>query len=176
MKTRNWMIVLALSLTSVFVACDDDDDDVTPDTLEQSDIDYLNKITQGNLAEIDWSRVAQDSATNSRVLQFAQQLLTEHQQAQREIDSLADVYNVNLNTTLDTSYARLRDSLRAQMKGRNFDTLFMGHQVRLHETMINNLTGASTSAKNNGIRTVTSRQLINVTKHRDSANVIKQSL
>lgn len=176
MKTRNWMIVLAMSLTSLFVACDKDDDTDQNQSLEQSDIDYLNKIAQGNLAEISWSKIAQDSATNTRVLQFAQQMITEHQQSQTQLDSLARSYNVNLNTTLDTSYARWGDSLRAQIKGRNFDTLFMGQQVRHHDSMINVLTATFTNAKNNNVITWSGNQLQNVTRHRDSANVIKNAL
>ena len=171
------MIVIALGISSLFAACDkDDDDNDQMPPLEQSDIDYLNKIAQGNLAEISWSKIAQDSGTNASVLQFAQQMINDHQQAQTQLDSLARSYNVNLGTTLDTSYARLGDSLRAQIKGRNFDTLFMGNQVRLHDIMIGNLSGASTNAKNSNVKSWSATQLQNVTKHRDSAITIKNAL
>lgn len=177
MKTRNWMILLALAFTTVYAACDNkNDDQVTPSTLTQTDIDHLNKITQGNLAEIAWSKIAQDSGTNSRMVQFAQQMISDHQQAQTQVDSLAKAYNVELPQDLDTTNTRFRDSLKAQLKGRRFDTLFMGQQVRLHELMINNLNATNTNAKNNDVKNLASRLLPNVMKHRDTAVVIKNQL
>lgn len=176
MKTRNWVAVLALSLTTLFVACDDDDDVNPEPNLEQTDIDYLNRIAEGNLAQIAWSQIARDSGTNVRVQEFARQLITDHQQLQTSVDSLADAFNVELPSQMDTAQLRFRDSLRVKVRGRAFDTLFMGEQVRLHERMISNLNNASTNAKNSDVKNFASRHLPNVTRHRDTAVVIRNSL
>jgi predicted outer membrane protein len=171
-KITGWLFV---GLVATFLwACNNDDDDKV--MLEQPDLDYLNRITEANLAEIEWSKIGKDSATNTAVILYADQMITEYQRAQVSVDSLATVYQATLTRQMDTLRLRLRDTLRTRRRSREYDTLYLGLQIRLHETLITQLMGAAANGKVEGLRTMAARQLEHTYRHRDSAVALKGRL
>ena len=170
-KITGWLFA---GLVATFLgACNDDDNKVM---LEQSDLDYLNRITEANLAEIEWSKIAKDSATNTAVVLYANQMITEHQLAQDSVDSLATVYQATLTRQMDTFRLRLRDTLRTRRRSREYDTLYMGLQIRLHEALMTQLMAAAANGRQEGVRTMAARQLQHTYRHRDSAVALKGRL
>jgi putative membrane protein len=177
MKTKIWMAMIALSMTFFIVACDDDDDDnpVTP-SLEQYDVNFLNRSTQSNLAEIQLSRIALDSATNPGVTQYAQDMINDHQAAQRQLDSIGVAFSLALPTTIDTSVAMLRDSLKTMARGRDFDTSYMGMQSRMHAMTLQDLVDAAANAKNDRVKNYANQMIPVITTHRNRADSLFGSL
>lgn len=173
MKRKIWMALIAMTLTTFFVACDDDDDDtqVTP-TLGQNDQNFLNQITQSNLAEIQISSVGRDSATDGSVKQFAQQMINDHTIAQRQVDSIAQAYAHTLPTTADTASVNFRDMLLGMENGLGMDSSYIGQQVRMHNMTLNLLNNASTNAENARVKSFATQQIPIVQAHRDSAAAI----
>lgn len=169
--------MIALTMTFSFLACDDDDDDnpVMP-SLEQYDINFLNRSTQSNLAEIQVSKLAVDSATNPGVTRYAQDMINEHQAAQRQLDSLAIPYSIALPTRVDTSVAMFRDSLKTMARGRSFDTSYIGMQRRMHMMTLKDLTDAAANAKNDRVKNYANQMIPKITMHKNRADSLFGSL
>jgi putative membrane protein len=172
MKTKSWMAMIALSLTLFFVACDDDDDEnITPTpTLDQADINFLNRISQSHRAVVILGQAAQDSGTNPAVQQYGQQMIADNQQAQRSVDSIASIYQLTLPTTTDTAHVMFRDSLLRMVRGRDFDTSYVGYQIRLHEQVLQELNSAAGDVKNEGVKSFISGRLPIVTTYKAAAD------
>lgn len=168
--------MLALTVTFSFVACDDDDDNLVTPSLEQYDINFLNRSTQSNLAEIQVSRLALDSATNPGVTRYAQDMINDHQAAQRQLDSVSIAYSIALPTTIDTSVAMSRDALKRMSRGRSFDTSFMGMQKRMHAMTLRDLMDAAANAKNDRVKNYVNQMIPKVTMHKNRADSLFGSL
>jgi predicted outer membrane protein len=171
-KLSGWL--LAGLVASFIWACNDDDE--VSIIMEQSDIDYLNRITEANLAEIEWSKIAKDSASSNAVIAYANQMITEYQLAQASVDSLATVYQATLTRQMDTFRLRIRDTLRTRKRSRDYDTLYMGVQIRLQEALMIQLMAAAANGRLEGVRRLTARQLQHTNRHRDSAQALKGRL
>ena len=166
--------LLAVMAGTVLWACNDDEENKI--VMEQTDITYLNRITEANLAEIEWSKIAKDSATNTAVVLYADQMINAYQLAQISVDSLATIYQATLTRQMDTFRLRLRDTLRIRKRSREYDTLYMGMQIRIQEALMTQLMAAAANGKLEGLRIMASRQLQNTYRHRDSAIALKGRL
>ena len=175
MKKSIWLAVIALSMT-IFVACDDDDDVQPPPTLDQYDVNFLNRATQQNRATIALNRLAVDSGTNPGVQQYALEMVNSYEAAQKTLDSIANVYSLQLPATGDAAVGVFRDSLVVMSRGRDFDTSFVGYQLRLHDTYLIDLNDAAVNAKNGGVKNYASGRVPLVTGFRNRADSLFGSL
>lgn len=176
MKKSIWVATIALS-TALFFACkkDDKNKQTTP-TLDQYDVNFLNRATRANRATIALNHLAADSGTNPGVQQYAQEMISNHETAQKTLDSIARVYSLQLPTSGDTSVAVFRDSLMKMSRGRNFDTSFVGYQSRLHSYYLLDLTDAATNAKNQGLKNYASGRIPIITDFKNRADSLFGSL
>jgi predicted outer membrane protein len=170
------MAMIALSMTFIFVACDDDDDLQPTPTLDQYDVNFLNRATRANRATIALNRLAADSGTNPGVQQYALEMISSHEAAQKTLDSIANAYSLQLPATGDTVVGVFRDSLFVMSRGRDFDTSFVGYQMRLHNIYLADLTDASTNAQNNGVKNYATLRIPIITDLRDRAQTLFGSL
>jgi predicted outer membrane protein len=172
MKKSIWMAIIALSSTFFFVACDNDDDPEPTPTLDQYDVNFLNRATRANRATIALNQLAADSFTNPGVQQYAQDMLASSQSAQKTLDSIASIYSLQLPTTGDTAVAVFRDSLMVMGRGRDFDTSFVGYQMRLLDYYLLDVNDAVTNAKNQGVKDYASGRSPIMTNFRDRAQTL----
>lgn len=169
--------MIGLSMTALFVACDNNDDNVQPKpTLDQYDVSFLNKATQGNRATISLNRLAADSGTNPGVKQYALDMVSNFEAAQKTIDSIALAYSLQLPATSDSVVESFRNSMMAMSRGKTFDTSFVGYQMRLHNRYLIDLTDAATNAKNATVKNFASGRIPIVTGFRNRADSLFTTL
>ena len=65
-------------------------------TLSKSDQNIMREIAQANLAEIEAGKVALSQSRNEQVRNYAQKMIDDHQQAQQELEELAQAKGVTL--------------------------------------------------------------------------------
>ncbi|HSF45809.1 MAG TPA: DUF4142 domain-containing protein [Chitinophagaceae bacterium] len=175
MKKSIWMAMIALA-TTFFVACDDDDDVQPTPTLDQYDINFLNRATRANRSTIALNQLAADSFTNPGVQQYAQEMIANSQNAQKTLDSIATIYSLQLPSTGDTAVSAFRNSLMAMGRGRNFDTSFVGYQIRLHDYYLIDLNDAAANAKDAGVKNYATGRVPIITTFRNRADSLFGSL
>ena len=136
MTLKKLLLIGCLGGALAFTACDKDDDDpVVTEELNQSDLTFLNNATQGNLAEIMTGQLAASQGATDSVKMFGQMLVTTHQNAQNELDSIASGENVNLPDSADVYGQAMYDAL-AGLTGAAFDSAFINMQLFAHDTAI----------------------------------------
>jgi putative membrane protein len=153
MMLKKLLLMGCLGAALAFTACDKDDDDpVVTEELNQADLTFLNNATQGNLAEIMTGQLAATQGTTDSVRSLGQELVTDHQAAQDDLDSIASSENVNLADTVDANGQAMYDVL-AGLSGAAFDSAFINMQLTAHNTAISMYqtysgSGTFTSLKN----------------------------
>lgn len=173
MKTKFWLAAIALSMT-FFAACDKDDDDnnIQPATLNAADIQFLNRFTQSNRAGISLGELARDSARDTQVGGFAQQMIQENQNAQRTLDSIGGSYNISLPAIGDTASVNFGNMLRGYSRGNVFDSAYIANQVILQDATLVDLNRAVSEATNDRIKNYANQQISVVTMRRTMADSI----
>lgn len=90
----------------------------------QSDRDFMVRAAQGNMAEIRLSQLALQRASSDEVKNYAQQMIQEHTQANRQLMTIASRKGVTLPTNIDAQHRQIEAQLR-QLSGARFDQAYM---------------------------------------------------
>jgi putative membrane protein len=99
----------------------------------------LRQIHANNQAEIDLGKIAEDRAQNPDVKKFANEMVTDHTQADQKLTDLAKRMNIDINMSptdpvqkaLSSSTDECKRSLRGQ-SGAQFDVSYSAPQVDDH--------------------------------------------
>ena len=158
----------------VWIACDDDDDNIIDPTLNDTDETFVEMAARSNMAEIELSEIAVTKATDSLVKEFAREMITAHTQAQDELEDIADDYRgVEWPSDLDEGHDALRDQLDSVSTGYTFDTLFMGIQTRLHTTAKTTFQTATTTSTETRVRSYATKYLPHIQMHLEEADSLR---
>jgi len=99
---------------------------------EMQDKDFFTEAAEGSLAEVALGNIALQKAQSEAVKQFAQQMVTDHTQANQELTQLASTKGVTLPTALSAKRQRDVTDLNAEAAS-NFDREYMEMMVKDHE-------------------------------------------
>ena len=105
----------------------------TSSTASVSDDQFARKAAQGGLAEVELGRLASQKAESPDVKQFAQQMVTDHTQANQQLKQAAP--SMNVPDTLDAEHQALKDKL-SSLSGKEFDREYMKAQLKDHQEAI----------------------------------------
>ncbi|HEY9879068.1 MAG TPA: DUF4142 domain-containing protein [Leptolyngbyaceae cyanobacterium] len=95
------------------------------------DREFIRMAAEGNNAEIQTSQLALQKAADQSVRQYAQQMITEHTQANQRLASIAAQYGVTLPTSPGPLQVAIAQQL-SQLSGPQFDRAYMGVQENAH--------------------------------------------
>jgi predicted outer membrane protein len=110
------------------------------------------------------------------VKQYALDMVSNFEAAQKTIDSIALAYSLQLPATSDSVVESFRNSMMAMSRGKTFDTSFVGYQMRLHNRYLIDLTDAATNAKNATVKNFASGRIPIVTGFRNRADSLFTTL
>src|SRR5205823_1520372 len=97
-----------------------------------SDKDFLNKASQGGEAEVELGQLAADKASDPKVKDFGQRMVTDHGQANQKLQQIAQQSGVTPPTGLDPKDQSLKDRL-SKLSGKQFDRVYMQNMVKDHQ-------------------------------------------
>ena len=97
----------------------------------KEDQEFLVKVAQDNMAEIEATRLAQEKASSSQVKEFARKLEQDHQKTSEQLKQLALQKNVDLPADMGKN-AQAVEKIRG-LSGEKFDKEFMKMQVNHHK-------------------------------------------
>ncbi len=93
---------------------------------------FIEQAAEDNLAEVQMAKTAEQKASNSDVKQLAQKLQQDHQQAEDQLQQVAQKLGVTL-----PSHPSVKDQAMLKkldgLSGAQFDKAFMKHQVIDHK-------------------------------------------
>lgn len=133
---------------------------------------FLQKLTQGNIAEVEAGKLAQTMATDSRVKAFGQHMAEDHGGALAEINGLATRKNIALPTEPDSKHKKTADKLKT-LSGSAFDAAYMKSAgLEDHKATLALLKQMSSSAKDADIRALADKMIPTVERHYQMAQEI----
>jgi putative membrane protein len=101
----------------------------------QADKAFATTAAQSGLAEVQAGQLASQRATSPQVKQYGQKLVTDHTQANDQLQQIAQQDNLTLPTQPSATEQHLDQRLTG-LSGPAFDSAFVSGEVRDHEQAI----------------------------------------
>lgn len=153
-----------------FAACMDDDDD-DDNAMEGRNKAVINEFAYSNNAEVNMGTMAASKGLSATVKNFGQMMVTEHQKAQSDLDTIADKRDVDLPSNLRAMDNATRDSVNA-LTGAAFDSAYIKSQIVAHTRTQNMFIAFRDSTSDAGLKAYVNRHLPSVQKHLQKADSI----
>jgi putative membrane protein len=93
---------------------------------------FVKKAIESNSAEIALAEVAQRKAQSADVKKFAELLRTEHNQANQQLQPLAQARGISINQPLDAKHQKKLDKFQ-QLSGSEFDKEYVKEMLKSHQ-------------------------------------------
>jgi len=106
--------------------------------MPRDDKGAIKKMMMANMAEVELGQMAATRATNPEVKSFAQMMVDQHTQANKELSPIAQQKGVPQPTELDGKHKKMADRL-SKLQGAEFDRQFMKTMVDGHKDALNNM-------------------------------------
>ncbi|HEY0184177.1 MAG TPA: DUF4142 domain-containing protein [Rhodopila sp.] len=100
--------------------------------MSPADKTFATKAAAGGLAEVALGQVATQKASDPKVRQFGQQMITDHTQANQELQQIAKQQELTIPTKPGAADHAKQQQLET-MKGAAFDAAYMQDMVRDHQ-------------------------------------------
>jgi len=99
------------------------------------DKQFVRDMSIANLAEVQLGRLALQRATNPDVKSFAQMMVTEHEQSNRDLAPIARTLGVEQPRRIDAKHETMVNRL-SKLRGAEFDREFMKTMVASHQDAV----------------------------------------
>jgi putative membrane protein len=100
--------------------------------LSGTDRDFAQKAAAGGLAEVSLGQLAQQNGNSEQVKEFGQRMVTDHSQANQELQQIAQQENLTLPTEPGSKDQALQKRLNG-LKGTAFDSAYAQDMVKDHQ-------------------------------------------
>jgi putative membrane protein len=172
MKLLSSSLILCV-LFFVFASCNKNDNNNT--SLNSQDNYFLQQASYSNYAEINAGSIAAVRGSVDSVRMFGSMMVSDHGEAQSSLDSLGNKFTVALPTTPDSAHLAMADTLQT-LSGHEFDTAYIGSQVRDHMTSIALFQQELAAGNNQEIKNYANKYLPIIEMHLQDAQNIQQQI
>lgn len=190
------IISFAICLSAAFVwSCnnsgdtttsDADSDNMSGDTTEnntsmnmaplsQDDSAFVMEAAAANMTEVQLGQIAQQQASNQRVKDFGNMMVTDHTQANDQLKDLASGHGISLPDALPADKQKMVDDLKS-LNGTAFDKKYMSMMVEDHQEDVAKFKTESNSANDPQLKQWATTTTPVLQKHLDSAQAINKAI
>ena len=144
-----------------------------------SDASILAKEYSGDSAEVVIGQYARTHARDAGVKSYAKLLVDDHGKGEREVGALAKKLSIAPQPPADDTAASETAHTLAHLgslKGRDFDTAFVAHEIADHNTDIADAKKAAAVAHNPEVKTLVEKSIPELQKHLDKAQALQKKL
>jgi putative membrane protein len=144
-----------------------------------TDANILAKEHGGDSAEVTIASFARTHASDAGVKAYATLLVNDHGKGDREVQSLAKKLSIapqppaGDTTSQETAHTLAR---LGTLKGFDFDTAFVKHEIQDHQADIDDAHKASAAAQNAEVKALVEKSLPELQKHLDKAQELDKKL
>lgn len=125
---------------------------------------FLDKLAQGNMAEIEAGQLAENKGTSAEVKEFGAMMVEHHTAANDKVMALAKSKNVALPTAPNEKQTESVKALQAKL-GPRFDPEYIAEQVKAHEETVNLLKAEIASGRDPETKALAQELLPTVQNH-----------
>jgi putative membrane protein len=101
-------------------------------TASRRDTKFIQNTIEGNLAEAELGKLAQEKAGDPQVRQLGERMATDHGQAAKELQQIAAEKGVSAKSDLSSTHLRMRDRL-AKLQPSAFDKEYVKEMLKDHK-------------------------------------------
>lgn len=139
---------------------------------------FVNGAAQGGQAEVTLGRLASQKATNQKVKDFGQRMVTDHGKAGQELTSIAEKKSITPPSSMTSEDQALYKKLQG-MSGSEFDKTYMEAMVKDHKKDIDEFQREADSGKDPDVKSFASQTLPTLRDHlkmaQDAASAVGAS-
>lgn len=189
------IIALLPAFCFMLLACNDTDDTTTESTTntststntatdanvtttntvvtDEKSSDFLKKVTNAGMAEIQLAKLAQQKATIDAVKSFAAMLERDHTSVNQQVKNFADQRSVALPTSVSDDKQKMYNDMD-KMTGKAFDKDYISMMVKAHNDGISLFEDTRSNASDIDIKNFADKTLPTLKMHLDSAKAIQK--
>ncbi len=146
---------------------------VTMDTMD--DATFLSTAASSSMMEMELSNMALQRATDPKVKEFAQMIITDHQQASQDLKAAASQVNVTVNDAIMPMHQEKITELR-DYTGDGFDEKYMDMMEAAHKDDISMFEAKSQNATETAVRDFAMKLLPSLRSHYEMATNIEDTV
>ena len=135
--------------------------------------EFLKKVTNSGMAEIQLAKLAQQKATIDAVKNFAAMLERDHTAVNQEVKNLADQRSVTLPTSISDDKQKMYTDIE-KMTGKSFDKDYISMMVKAHTDGISLFEETRSNASDVDVKNFADKTLPALKMHLDSAKAIQK--
>jgi len=144
--------------------------------VSNSDRQIMETMARANLAEADFGRIAETNAASPDVKTFARQMVTDHSEANRQLQELAAHKGVKLPSDLDAASRKSIEEAKAKA-GPEFDQIYVNEAaVKDHTGARELFARAAKTAKDPDLRAYATKTLPVIDHHLEMARQLSRSV
>lgn len=136
-----------------------------------TDVQFMKKAAEGNKAEVELGKMAEQKASSGAVKAFGQRMMKDHQQATEQLESVAGKFGVTLPNKVNAKDQATKDRLE-KLSGKEFDQAYMREMVKDHTKDVAEFKHAAASALNPDVKNFAQQTLPTLQDHLKQAKSI----
>jgi putative membrane protein len=156
----------------VFASCKKDKDNNNVNSTDQT---FLTQVAIGNKAEVMAGQLAATKATNPAIKSFGQLMVTEHGQAQTDLQNVYSSVGQTMPDTVDAEHQALMARLNS-LTGHSFDTAYINSQVKDHQKTLTIFQSEINDGDNTNVKNYANTYLPHIQMHLQKADSLSRTL
>jgi putative membrane protein len=133
-------------------------------TLSHADKSFVEKASQGGVAEVQFGKLAVQKAQRPDVKKFGERMVKDHSAANEKLTAIAGQKGVAAATDMDSSSKREYDKL-SKLSGAEFDKEYMKNMVSDHKKDIKEFQSEAKSGKDADVKSFAQSTLPTLEDH-----------
>ena len=142
--------------------------------VDSGDTKFFTEAAQGGMLEVKLAQLATTQATNPQVKQFAETMMSDHQENNKMLLALATEKSVSLPPSFDGKAQKTIDDLK-EKSGPDFDKAYTKEMVDAHQDMADLLGDVSKNSKDPEIRNFAQQTLPKIQHHLEMAKAMEST-
>ncbi len=140
---------------------------------DEKSSEFLKKVTNAGMAEIQLAKLAQQKATIDAVKNFASMLERDHTAVNTQVNTFAGQRNVALPTAPSDDKQKMYTDME-KMTGKAFDKEYISMMVKAHNDGISLFEDTKSNATDVDVKNFADKTLPTLRMHLDSAKAIQK--
>ena len=176
MNSFKWFAALASAVILAFgISAGQAQDKKAKSNLSKEDTQAMEKLAQGDMAEVEAGKVAAQKASSAEVKKFGQHMVDEHTKMLEEGKKLAQAKGVKAPASPDKKHQDALKKLQG-LSGDEFDRRFMEQMVNDHQEALKLAEKTAKEAKDSDLKAHAQKGAPKIKEHLAQATKLRDSL
>jgi putative membrane protein len=138
--------------------------------------DYVNKLAQGDMLEIEASKIALTKTKNAEVKKYAQMMIDDHTKTTAEVGQAAAALGIVPPTIPDDATTVLIDNIKTAEADKGFDDKYLDTIIDAHESAIAAVKDYADNGADPTFKAWSAVTLPKLQAHLDKGNALREAI